>query len=343
MNEDELDANFVLKSPNINFDNNLVSPRSLDKYFLNKSDDESFDGNIFTDYSPTPLRTEVVINPFKRIDSSTNSQSIVGKKFADQNNLNAEEINLSFSMIPEEDENFSVSEDEVNNKKKEWILGRPSKKNPRKGKHTRKSNDNGIKVLIKSCSRSIHNCLQKDIINCIGKKRTINGKIINTKLHIPTTNKYLIKGKKEKLALFNSPMKDIYYNTIPKRVKNKLKNKREKYCYNKEVLNDILKIEKEDDNIKQKTLDIKFNAEFKIYLEAYLKNKKYIIINKMKYELNEEFKTLKDCFNEGKNKYTKDEKDGFKKSIIDIVGKKFNKKLKKDNKEINCILIRLND
>ena len=74
MNEDELDANFVLKSPNINFDNNLVSPRSLDKYFLNKSDDESFDGNIFTDYSPTPLRTEVVINPFKRIDSSTNSQ-----------------------------------------------------------------------------------------------------------------------------------------------------------------------------------------------------------------------------------------------------------------------------
>ena len=63
----------------------------------------------------------------------------------------------------------------------------------------------------------------------------------------------------------------------------------------------------------------------------------------MKYELNEEFKTLKDCFNEGKNKYTKDEKDGFKKSIIDIVGKKFNKKLKKDNKEINCILIRLND
>jgi hypothetical protein len=342
MNVDELDANLNLDSPNVNLDNNLSSPRYFGKYFFTKSEDGSFDGNNFTDFGYMSLRTdEVQFNPYSRIDSFTSSQSVVKQKVENQNNPNANEMEYSFSIIPEEEgEDDNCLEDDANNKKKESIRGRPSKKNPRKGKHTRKSNDNGIKVLIKSCSRSIHDCLQKDIETFIGKKRNIHGNIINTKLHVPTTNKYLIKGKKEKLALFNSPVKDIYYKTIPKRVKNKIKNQKEKYSYNKEVLNDILKIEEKDDNINQKQLNIKFNAEFKIYLEAYLKNKKNITINGIKFELNDEFKTLKDCFNEGKNKYTKKEKEGFKNSIIDILGKNFDKKIKKANKEINYILIK---
>ena len=90
-------------------------------------------------------------------------------------------------------------------------------------------------------------------------------------MHVPTINKYLIKGNKEKLLLFNSPVKSIYYNTLPKRVKNKIKNEKEKYSYNKDVLNNILNIEEENDQIELKQLNVKFNAEFKIYLDAYLK------------------------------------------------------------------------
>jgi hypothetical protein len=189
----------------------------------------------------------------------------------------------------------------------------------------------------------MHNSLQKEIKAFIGKKKDKNGRIIKSQLHVPTINKYLIKGNKEKLLLFNSPIKEIYYNTLPKRVKNKIKNEKEKYSYNKDVLNNILNIEEENDQIELKQLNVKFNAEFKIYLDAYLKNRKNITVNGINFELNEEFKTLKDCFNEGENSYTKKEKEEFKKHLIEMIGKKSGNKLKKVNKEIKYILIKLND
>ena len=189
----------------------------------------------------------------------------------------------------------------------------------------------------------MHNSLQKEIKTFIGKKKDKNGRIIKSQLHVPTINKYLIKGNKEKLLLFNSPIKEIYYNTLPKRVKNKIKNEKEKYSYNKDVLNNILNIEEENDQIELKQLNVKFNAEFKIYLDAYLKNRKNITVNGINFELNEEFKTLKDCFNEGENSYTKKEKEEFKKHLIEMIGKKSGNKLKKVNKEIKYILIKLND
>ena len=189
----------------------------------------------------------------------------------------------------------------------------------------------------------MHNSLQKEIKTFIGKKRGNDGKIIKSQLHVPTINKYLIKGNKEKLFLFNSPAKSIYYNTLPKRVKNKIRNEKEKYCYNIDVLNNILKIEEEDEEIELKQLNIKFNAEFKIHLDAYLKNKKNITINRLNFDLNEEFKTLKDCFNEGENRYTKEEKEELKKHLNKMIGKKSGNNIKKVNQEIKYILINLND
>ena len=343
MNIEEIDSNF----PNVQnntFCNNTDSPKFLLKYLDNSLEDNLYDNN-YIDYFYLPLRTELGLAPFNSSDSSTNLQSLAGKQAKNQENQKVDEIISSPSKLFKEE--YLIFEDESNNsnkfKNKEAIFGRPPKDNPRKGKHTRKSIDNGIKVIITSCVRSMHNSLQKDIKTFIGKKKDNKGRIIKSQLHVPTINKYLIKGNKEKLYLFNSLVKSIYYNTLPKRVKNKIKNDKEKYSYNKDVLNNILKIEEEDEQIELKQLNMKFKAEFKIYLEAYLKNKKNISINGISFELNQEFKTLKDCFNEGENRYTKEEKGEFKKHLNNMIGKKSENKLKIVNKEIKYILININD
>ena len=337
MNIEELDSNF----PNVQnntFCNNTDSPKFLLKYLDNSLEDNLYDNN-YIDYLYLPL------SPFNSYDSSTNLQSLAGKHAKNQENQKVNEMISSPSKLFKEENQISGDESNNSNKFKDKgaIFGRPPKDNPRKGKHTRKSIDNGIKVIITSCVRSMHNSLQKEIKTFIGKKKDNNRRKIKSQLHVPTINKYLIKGNKEKLNLFNSPVKVIYYNTLPKRVKNKIKNEKEKYSYNKDVLNNILKIEEEDDQIELKQLNMKFNAEFKIYLDAYLKNKKNITINGISFELNEEFKTLKDCFNEGENSYTKEEKGEFKKHLNNMIGKKSENKLKIVNKEIKYILININD
>ena len=344
MNIEEIDSNFPNNKDNV-FGNNTDSPKFLFKCLDSSSEDNPYYYNYF-DSSFVPLNSKVGLSAFNSNDSSTNSQSSAAKKNEEnQENPKINEINSSPSKLFKEENQIAgdKSDNKSQDKNKEAIFGRPSKDNPRKGKHTRKSKDNGIKVIITSCVRSMHNSLQKEIKAFIGKKKDKNGRIIKSQLHVPTINKYLIKGNKEKLLLFNSPIKEIYYNTLPKRVKNKIKNEKEKYSYNKDVLNNILNIEEENDQIELKQLNVKFNAEFKIYLDAYLKNRKNITVNGINFELNEEFKTLKDCFNEGENSYTKKEKEEFKKHLIEMIGKKSGNKLKKVNKEIKYILIKLND
>ena len=333
MQNKDMDLNF-LNSPDNNSYNIQDSPKFLAKYIDSNSEDNQY-FNDYIDLIYLPSLPNIEINQYFNSDRSTNLQSSVNKK---QEIPKVNEINPSISEVFEKKDNFLKKESDNNdsNKKKK---GRPTKDNPTNGKHSRTAKDNGIKVLIKSCSKSVHNSLQKEVKTFIGKKRDINGKLINYKLHVPTINKYLIKGNKEKNDLFNSAVKSIYYETRPKRVKNKIKNGKEKYSYNKDVLNNILKIEEEDDRIAQKQLNMKFNAEFKLYLEAYLKNKKNITINGLNFELNDEFKTLKDCFNEGENRYTREEKEGFKNHLNKIIGKKIEKKVKKVNKEIKYILI----
>ena len=204
--------------------------------------------------------------------------------------------------------------------------GRPLKGSLRQGKHTRKSKDNGSKVIIKSCLESIHKSLEENIKTFIGKKRKRNEKKINGKLHHPTINNYLNKGAKEKLSLFQSSLKTIYYNTKPKRVPDKIKNEKEKYCHNKEVLDNILTME-EKAQTKLKELNMKFNAELKLYLEAYLNDEKFITINGTRLDL-VKFETLKDCFNVGKKSYTQDEKENIKQYIYGIMDNKIKSRKK---------------
>ena len=74
---------------------------------------------------------------------------------------------------------------------------------------------------------------------------------------------------------------------------------------------------------------MKFDAELKLYLEAYLNDKKFITVNGTQLDL-EKFETLKDCFNEGKKSYTPVEKEEYKQYIYDIMDGKI--KSKKNSK-----------
>jgi len=232
----------------------------------------------------------------------------------EENQLNNNEFTQTEVEILLEENDSPISK---NKKTKEIKRGRPSKNAPRKGKHTRTAKDNGSKVIIKCCLNSIHESLEENIKKFIGNKRNRNDKKINGKLHHPTINNYLTKGTNEKLSLFKSSLKTIYYNTIPKRVPDKIKNEKDKYCYNKEVLDNILALEQEK-NIKIKELNLKYEAKFQLYLEAFLNDKTFINVNGTKLNLGK-FKTLKDCFNEGEKSFSSKEKEDIKQYIYDIM------------------------
>ena len=243
--------------------------------------------------------------------------------------------------------------------------GRPSKINPYKGEHTRKASDNGSKVVITKCKNNIHNFLLKQIrlfINCNKK----NNEFTNSKtiLHIPTIYQHLNKGGRSKYTLFYTSMKSLYCSSIPKRVKNKIRNERDsskytlfytsmkslycssipkrvknkirnerdKYSYNKDTLTKILEAEKNDETILDKKLNNLFEANFIVYLDAFLNDKNIITINGINYDLGIEFETFKDCFNIGESAYTKEEKDEIKAYIYSIINKEMHFRNRKKRK-----------
>ena len=203
-----------------------------------------------------------------------------------------------------------------------------------KGKHTRKASYNAAKVVITRCKNVIHDYLIKQIRSYLyNTKKTEEFKNMRTILHIPTIYQYLNKGGIQKYTLFYTSMKSLYNSTIPRRVEDKIKNERNKYSYNKDTLTKILETEKNDDNIIDKKLNNLFEANFIIYLDAFLNDKNSITINGINYELDLEFVTFKDCFNKGKTAYTQEEKKEVKKYIYSIINKEMN--FRKNGKKID--------
>ena len=182
--------------------------------------------------------------------------------------------------------------DMAKNKKEKKNKGRPKNKKEKKdeespkneeernrnGVHTRKSLDNAGKAFITACKKSLHISLFTDI------KKYLKGKKKIPKFNYPIINNYLNQKNAKKLELFDTPVKDLY------KEKDKI------------TLDLILQLEKDDETIKTKVLNLKYNAEFLLYLKAFLYDKKTIIINGEEVELNN-FKTLSECFNEEKREY----------------------------------------
>ena len=178
-------------------------------------------------------------------------------------------------------------------------------------RHSREAPDNASKVFIRKCKSCIDQVFQAEIIEFLKKKNNSTIK----KLNPPNIKNYLEKGNQLIIDLLKTPMKTLYENSLPRRIPNEYKNKKDEYCEkNKKNLNKILQLEENDEKIKIKELNMKFNAQFRIYLEAFLYDEKTVNINGIKFYL-KDFETLKDCFNEGEDKFTEEKKIEVKKRI----------------------------
>ena len=178
-------------------------------------------------------------------------------------------------------------------------------------RHSREALDNASKVFIRKCKSCIDQVFQAEIIEFLKKKNNSTIK----KLNPPNIKNYLEKGNQLIIDLLKTPMKTLYENSLPRRIPNEYKNKKDEYCEkNKKYLNKILQLEENDEKIKIKELNMKFNAQFRIYLEAFLYDEKTVNINGIKFYL-KDFETLKDCFNEGEDKFTEEKKIEVKKRI----------------------------
>ena len=155
--------------------------------------------------------------------------------------------------------------------------------------------ENGVKRSIAECSHSIHNV----IINLSKKYIKIY------KLNIKKQLKCSIRDFQ---LFFDKPLKEIYFDILPKKIPSIYKNDREKgkidICEKiKRQISFALNEEKKDKNVKIKKLNKLFDEKttFWLILEAFINDKNTIILNnENENNENEEiilegFSTLKDC------------------------------------------------
>ena len=266
-------------------------------------------------------------------EGSTSLQSIIFENFfgkKDENKPLNEFNNVNnFELEKKQDENINIIiEDNNSNDKPKKPRGRPPKNSSYiNKKHTRYSPDNISKKAIRYCLKNLYKYLQKEI-----KSYAKSKKIRIRRLHVPTILKYLNKGNMEKCLLFDSSVKKIFIDMIPKRVKKEIENDRTKYSYNKEILNKILKVEEKDKFTKEKKLSIKLNCEFKIYFNAFLSGEKPYFIDENDENFNKLFKNLNNFYDEEYSNLSDQEKKEFEKYINKFMDRKIQFRKKRKNK-----------
>ena len=153
---------------------------------------------------------------------------------------------------------------------------------------------------------------------------------LDLKLHIPTIEKQMGYSHDSINAFFNKKVYKIFCDTIPKKLKEELKNNREQYQHNKNIIDMLLENELKDDNKQIKTLNGLFNLCFKDFLMAYLNDETEIKISDDITISLEGFKTFGSCFNEENNGYTQSQKNAYKKNILEIIyNSKINREMEK--------------
>ena len=126
-------------------------------------------------------------------------------------------------------------------------------------------------------------------------------------------------SKKSINKFFNKKIYDIFCDSVPKKLKEEFKNNRELYQHNKDIINILLENESKDENKQIKILNGLFNLRFKDFLTAYLNDETEIkIFGDIIISLNG-FKTFGSCFNERKNMYTQNQKNLYKKNILELL------------------------
>lgn len=184
--------------------------------------------------------------------------------------------------------------------------GRDRKNCTKKGKHNNKCRDNACKSIInKGVSISICPFFQKVI-----KEFALNNNKRRFKLGPFKSNEYLEKGYNQISDFFGTSIKELFCNA-----------KTKFGSLNKRKINALLEYELNNDHIKIKKLNLLFNAPIKAFEILILNDEKYINIEGNEFYLGDDFKTLKDYFNDGDKVFTDEEKEIYKNHIIKIMRK----------------------
>ena len=298
--------------------------KSFDNPFNLNNPDIFGDNQMENDYSNniTPLCLSNSNSNESKCSLNMNIESAITREFS--NNISNNIFTNSEPLINTNNENDNIKE--LNNanagvkflsKKK----GRPKKGQENRGNkiHTKNSNDNASKKIINSCKSNIYNLIRQYIPIQSG-----------IKLDVPTIQNQLGSSHEDINKFFNKTIHNIFCDTIPKRVKEEIKDNREQHQHNKNIIDILLENEKNDEKKQIKVLNGLFNLCFKDYLIAYLNDETQIKISDDEIINLNGFKTFGSCFNEGKNKYDSKEKNTYKEHILKIIyNPKKNTKAKK--------------
>ena len=294
----------------INTKNNFIlRSESSNDYEFNAVEEKNYNNNNFL------FLSGVVSNESKHekniANANSNIENINTREFSNiiNNNNIKEPIEESLNT---NNENLLI----FNKKNSGKILfdnvrkGRPKKgeENKKNKIHTKNSCDNARKKICNSCKLSIYDFIMEYVPSQLG-----------IKLHIPTIEKQMGYSKKSINKFFNKKIYDIFCDSVPKKLKEEFKNNRELYQHNKDIINILLENESKDENKQIKILNGLFNLRFKDFLTAYLNDETEIkIFGDTIISLNG-FKTFGTCFNERKNMYTQNQKNLYKKNILELL------------------------
>ena len=202
------------------------------------------------------------------------------------------------------------------NPKKKFTLikrGRPQKKNISTiliKKHPSSADDNACRKIFNSCKKNSYDY----ITNLLPKE-------LNIILHMPTIEKQMGYSYKNNRKFFKKKMYQIFLDSIPKRVPDYLKEKRDEYTHNKNMIDIIFK----SDNAQCRIVKGLLSLTFLDFLKAYLNDQNTIRTkNGNTYDITG-FKTFGGCFNDC---YNQAQKRVYKNHIFQIYESKT-----KDRKE----------
>ena len=260
-----------------------------------------------------------IFSIYSRDDQLIKSDSISSFYSRDEQSIKTDPISFNFFR---DDQLFKSG----NENQDYTFLGKKRKRDlfeiTKKGrkKKNQKKNDSEIRCHDKNC---LNNAIRKIMHSCNQNIYTfITTKLPkNQKIKRPTIENQIGRKYEEYNQFFKNTYYKILCNTIPKRYKGQ-KIKRDKiettveekeriYQYNKKELDDILKNDKT--GILFKLLNLTFGEFFKAYLNDELmikKNETFISL--------EGFETFKQCFNEGDDSYTKEQKEKYKEKLLVI-------------------------
>ena len=266
----------------------------------------------------------LIKNQYLNENASTDPNSL-GQNYASagQNQINEKDIyqvmNDKISSNDEDSDNETPKteirkepEKEFKTEKIKKKIFMITKKRKRKRKHTKKDCDNGTARIVSKVIKNLTRFIQLKINNIRKIKKTK----YESELIVPSMTPYLRESKIKKSKFLRQKIEDYYKDTTCPRL-----NEKRPDVSNEKIIDDILDLKENDIQKDVKRLDILFNAEFTIFLDCFLNDKRNITIENEFFELND-FITFKDCFNEGNDVYNAEEKEKLKNYITEFMNLK---------------------